>query len=79
MTEQAMHNSIHILLMVLAGTLLFASRAMAYLDPVSTSFIINSVGAAVFGAAFYVKLRGHKLKDLVRGKNARAEIKPVEK
>ena len=67
-----------IFLLAAAATLLLASPALAYLDPVSTSFILNSIAAGIFGALFFIKLNWQKFKGLFTRKSAEAESPPAE-
>ena len=70
-TETTM-NLILIFLIAAASTLLVAGPALAYLDPMSSSVILNSIAAAIFGCAFFIKLNWQRLKAFVMRKKGAA-------
>ena len=62
-----------VVLIVLASTLLFAAPALAYIDPATTTLIIQTIAAAFFGSLYFVKLNWMRLKGLFKGKGTETE------
>jgi hypothetical protein len=61
------HRILSTLIAALATMLLFAGPALAYLDPASSTFILQSIVAAVFGGLYFIKLNWMRLKAFFAG------------
>ncbi len=57
----------------LATTLLVAGPALAYLDPASSTFILQTIVAGIFSALYFVKLNWQRLKAFFSGKRLEVE------
>jgi len=56
--------------LIVIALLLVPGEAFAYLDPGTGSMILQGVLAALFGAAFTIKLYWHRLKNMFTKKAA---------
>lgn len=61
------HRFLLIILAVLASTLLIAGPALAYLDPASSTFILQTIVAGIFSGLYFIKLNWLRLKSFFTG------------
>ena len=72
-------RSLLIVLAAIASTLLMAGPALAYLDPASSTFILQTIVAGIFSGLYVIKLNWLRLKSLFtggKGKIAELETSP---
>jgi hypothetical protein len=60
----------------LATMLLTAGPALAYLDPASSTFILQTIVAAIFGGLYFIKLNWLRLKAFLTGGSVETEVTP---
>ena len=69
------HRILWILSTVLASMLLVAGPALAYLDPASSTFILQTIVAGIFSALYFFKLHWLRVKAFFTGaKNKDASV-----
>ena len=70
------NTKLHLVLLLGVMVLIFPTRAHAYLDPGTGSYILQIVAAAIFGSLFFLKTFWRQIKEFVEkllGKGKKSE------